>query len=461
MTAINRGNNSSSKRVNAAKQWLRMGVGAVAAAAMGACTTHTGSAPATANGPQGASQSASSNAASSSAPNAPQSSAGHRTATRPYTPVTQADMLRKPLADDVVELAYSPRQNAIFVSAPDWKDVQKSRVLRLDPETLEVQAEIPLHAQGFGVVLDDAADRLYLTQGFAGSVSVVDTANNQWLADVPVMEKINFAQVYEAQQFSPARTQHLLDYLARFKITDDYPYKTREIAVDQKNHRAFVPGLGMGIDSAVLVVDTRTHTLEKVLGGFGFYAVGIALDEKNGRVFVSNMQGQIVVLDAQTLRIIKTLEVQADQLLNLVYDAEHNRLFGVDQGIDRNAARNNHLERSYDNRSEGHRLFAIDAETGATLANLPTGQVPIALTLDAQNQRVFVTNRGGVREAKGNGSVSVFDVAQYQLLQTIDLPAHPNSMVFVPETNRLYVTVKNDGEGKKAGQAESVVRIQF
>ncbi|MFB0944520.1 MAG: hypothetical protein QMB23_05075, partial [Candidatus Nanopelagicales bacterium] len=38
-------------------------------------------------------------------------------------------------------------------------------------------------------------------------------------------------------------------------------------------------------------------------------------------------------------------EIEADQLLNLSYDPAQNRLFGVDQGIDRDDARNLHLER--------------------------------------------------------------------------------------------------------------------
>lgn len=37
-----------------------------------------------------------------------------------------------------------------------------SKILRLHPETLAVQAEIPLERKGFGIALDDAGNRLYV-----------------------------------------------------------------------------------------------------------------------------------------------------------------------------------------------------------------------------------------------------------------------------------------------------------
>lgn len=379
--------------------------------------------------------------------------------TVPYTAITPQHLLRQPVAADVVELAHSAAQQAVFVSAPDWEDEDRSALLRLHPDTLAVQAEVPLQGKGFGVALDDAANRVYLTQGFNGAISVVDTQHNRLVKRIPVMEKVNFERAYQEKGFSEKRTAFLLEQLKRFKVVDDFPYKLREMVVDPRHERLFAPGLGLGFDSVLFVVNTRTLEVEKVLEGFGYNAVGIALDARNGRVFVSNMRGQVMVVDARTLAITATLEVEADQLLNLVYDEVHNRLFGVDQGVDRDTWRDNHLERTYQHRSAGHRVFVLDADTGKTLANMPAGQVPIGLRFDAQRQRLYVTNRGGVRVDEGKGSLTVYDTAAYQLLQTVELPPHPNSLALDADGTALYVTVKNDGAGKKAGERESVVRI--
>lgn len=368
-------------------------------------------------------------------------------------------MQRQALASTLVELAFSPTQQALFVSAPDWKDPTKSSVLRLNPTTLQVEARIPQRVKGFGVALDDQNHRLYLTQGMDGGVGVVDIASDRSLPAIKVQEKVNLEAAYRKVGIEGARLDYLLAELKRFKISDDYLYKLREAKFDAQTGRLFLPGLGYGVESVLFVVNTRTQKLEKVVPGFGFYAVGIALDEKGRRVFVSNMQGQLMTLNPDTLELTRTQEIQADQLLNLVYDPLTDRVIGVDQGIDRDKPRNNYLQASYVRRSEGHRLVALDAESGKVLASEATDQVPIGLLLNQQQQHIVVANRNGVRVDKGEGTITVFDAKTLKRLQTLSLPPHPNSFALDSKTNTLFVTVKNDGESIKANKPENVVRI--
>ncbi|MGV6875855.1 YncE family protein [Pseudochelatococcus sp. B33] len=375
--------------------------------------------------------------------------------------VNEQQIKRQPVAPDVVELAYSPRQGAVFVSAPNWEDAGKSKVLRLDPDTLAIDADIPLPSKGFGVALDDDAGRLYLTQGFDGAIAVVDVNRNALETRIPIIDKVNMEQLFRERDLTPEQLNAALDMLKRFKIVEDYPYRLRELVVDRRNSRVFATGLGLGVDSVLFVIDAKAQKLEKTIPGFGYNVVGIAVDEGNNRLFVSNMQGQLFVVDTSTLEVLHTFEIEADQLLNLVYDQAGNRLFGVDQGIDRDRWRDLHLGASYKRRSAGHRVFVLDADSGRTLANLPTGEVPIGLRHDARRQRLYVTNRGGVRVDEGKGAVTIYDTVGYTLLQTIDLPPHPNGLTLDENGDTLYVTVKNDGNGKKAGKPESVVRIDL
>jgi DNA-binding beta-propeller fold protein YncE len=312
-----------------------------------------------------------------------------------------------------------------------------------------------------GVALDDAAGRIYLTHGFNGAIGVVDIQAMKLVRLVPMVEKVDFAQTFEKQNFSEARKAQLLGMLKRFNMLVDHPYRLRELVVDPKNERVFAPGLGLGLDSVLVVMNTRTLEREKIVEGFGYNAVGIALDPVRGRVFVSNMRGQVFVVDARTLQITATLEVEADQLLNLAYDPAGNRLIGVDQGIDRDKARQEHLGREYKRRSEGHRVFVLDADTGRTLANMPSAEVPIGLWFDAPRQRLYVANRGGVRVKDGAGALTVYDMAGYTRLQTLPLAPHPNSVAFDAASATLFVTVKNDGSSKEAKKPESVVRVQL
>ncbi|MGK3124230.1 YncE family protein [Candidatus Pantoea formicae] len=370
-----------------------------------------------------------------------------------------AATVREALAPALVELAFSPKQNALFVSAPDWKQEDKSRVLRLNPLTLKAEATIAQKVKAFGVALDDSHNRLYVSQGFNGAVGVVDIERNQPLVDIPLQPKINLAAAYRDAGIGGQRLAYLLEELQRFGISDDYLYKVREVKYDAPSGRLFLPGLGYGVDSVLFVVDTRKLQLEKVIPGFGFYATGIAIDEAGRRVFVSNMQGQLMTVNADTLQVTKTQEIEADQLLNLAYDPENNRLLGVDQGIDRDKPRNNYLGHTYTRRSSGHQLFALDADSGKVLAKTDTDQVPIGLLLDTQRQRIYVTNRNGVRVEQGTGTVTVFDARSLKRLNTLNLPPHPNSLALDEANHALFVTVKNDGAATKAGKLESVARI--
>lgn len=378
-----------------------------------------------------------------------------------FSPIEAGQLLRRQFGTDLVELAYSARQNALFVAAPNWEDESRSRLLRLDPATLAVTGEVALTGKGFGVALDDAAGRIYLTQAFNGAISVVDIQAMQLVRQVQMMDKVDFAETFKRLAIPEHRTATLLPQLQRMKMAVDYPWRLREMVVDRQNERVFAPGLGLGLDSTLVVLNTRTLQAEKIVEGFGYNAVGIALDAQRGRVFVSNMRGQVFVVDARTLAITATLEVEADQLLNLVYDPVGNRLIGVDQGIDRDKARLQHLGTEYQRRSAGHRVFVLNADTGATLANLPSAQVPIGLVFDGARQRLYVANRGGVRVQEGAGALTVYDMANYALLQTLALAPHPNSLALDPASGRLFVTVKNDENHKKAKEDESVVRVQL
>lgn len=364
-------------------------------------------------------------------------------------------------ARNVVELVYSASQQALFVSSPDWEQEQQSLVLRINPHTLKVEAEIALEAKGFGVTLDDRRGLLYLTQGFNGTVAVVDIAANQLIATIPLMEEVVFHQCYQQEGIHGVRLAFLLRELERFGVSKGFPWKLRELIFDPQSERLFLPGLGLGINSVLFVVDTRQRKLEKIIHGFGYNVVGIALDEGGRRVFVSNMQGQLFIVDADSLEIVNCQEVAVDQLLNIVYDPQQNRIFGVDQGIDRSDWRNNHLEREYVPRSSGHQVFVLNADNGDIIANMATDEIPIGLAWDEERERLYVANRRGIRVEKGEGTLTVFDTTHYCLLQTLPLWPHPNSLAFDGDRQRLFITVKNDESMIKEKLLECVACIRL
>ncbi|MFA5490971.1 MAG: YncE family protein [Candidimonas sp.] len=348
----------------------------------------------------------------------------------------QARVQRQALAQGLYEVAFSARQNAVFVASAGGfgKEAAAPKIVRLDPATLAVQAEIALERKGFGLVLDDEADRLYVGNTSDASVTVVDTASNRVAGVVQLAEKV---KVKNPEGKEEAR----------------YPHNFREMVVDKKHHRLYAPGLWFR-DSALYVVDTRNLKVERVLQGFGFVATGVTLDEANDRLYVSNLQGQLRAVNTRTLTVENVMEVDADQLLNLVYDRAQKRILATDQGMERlDDMRKKMGGLDYRNRGAGNRVVVLDPVNGKVLHSIPTGKSPVALTLDDARHRLYVTNRD-------SGTVTAYDSTTYALLHTFETPTHPNSLAVDKENGAVYVTIKNGNDDPKGGD-ESVARLQF
>lgn len=346
------------------------------------------------------------------------------------------EIRRQALAQGLYEIAYSARQDAVFVASAGGRGegAAPSKILRLHPETLAVQAEIPLERKGFGIALDDAGNRLYVGNTNDGSVTAIDTATNRVVGVVQLTEK--------AKVKGPDG-----------KEVERFPYNFREIAVDPANHRLYMPGL-RAQDSALFVVDTRALKLEKIVSGFGFMATGVALDAQGGKLYVSNLQGQVFTVDTRTLAATQA-EAPGDQLINLALAPSAQRLLATDQGLpnlDGMRAKQPALA-SYQQRGKGNQVLVLNPADGKLVASLPTGAGPLAMLVDEPRQRLYVTSRNA-------GTVSVFDTRTNALLQTIALPTYPNSLALDARRNALYVTVKS-GQSDPKGSNESVARIQF
>ena len=345
-----------------------------------------------------------------------------------------AQIVRQSPAPALYELAYSARQNALFVTSAGGfgPDAPSPKLLRLDPKTLAVQLEIPLPFKGFGIALDDAAGRLYVGNSVDASITAVDISTNVVIGTLPLLnEKI---------VNKDGRTV--------------FSHHLRQLVVDPANNRLYAPGLSVDVESVLFVIDTRTFTLEKTVGNLGGAATGITLDTARNRIFVTNLAGQLYTIDGQSLTVTKSVDSGADQPLNLTYDRATNRLLVVDQGQESIRDYQRRLIPNFKSRNPGNRVMVLDADTNREVKSVPTGDGPITLELDDARKRFYVTNRVA-------GTVTVFDSTSYALLNTIALPTHPNSLELDAPNNVLFVSVKNDPKSAAKTDNESVVRLAF
>lgn len=348
------------------------------------------------------------------------------------TAPAQPEVRRQELARGLYELAYSPRQNAVFVASSGGfgDDADPAKIVRLNPQTLAVEQEIALQRKAFGVTLDDAGGRLYVGNTVDLSVTVVDIVNNRVVGVVQLEGKVKTEDGKER-----------------------YPRDLRELVVDPASKRLFLQGHS-GKGSVLYVVNTETLEVEKTLPGLGnAKAPGLAFDAAGQRLFVTNLLGELITISTRTLEITQRVQTDAEQPLNIAFDPGSRRLFVTDQGLE--MIRNFQAKSipGFTSKHPGNRVVVFDADSGRQVDNIPTDAGPMGILLDAQRQRLYVTNRGA-------GSVTVYDSRSHALLKTIVLPTHPNSLALDARGNVLYVSIKNDPKAPK-GTLESVARIAF
>ncbi len=343
---------------------------------------------------------------------------------------TAAAVQRKPIAQGLYELAFSPKQNAVFVASSGGfgDDAGPAQVLRLNPATLAVEAAIALERKGFGMVLDDSNNRLYVGNTVDTSVTVVDTAANKAIGTVQLMEKVVGKDGKAA-----------------------YSHDLRELVVDAPNHRLYVTGHS-GEGSVLFVVDTQSLKLVDTIAGLGkAKAPGLALDAKGKRVYTSNLLAEVVTVGTDSGKVEQRFKVSAEQPMNIALDPSGKRLFVTDQGSAMIRKYQASSTPGFVSAHPGQRVLVLDRSTGKELASIATDAGPLGILLDAGRKRLYVTNRDA-------GTVTAYNSDTYAPVASYAVPAHPNSLALDIQSNVLYVTVKN-GDAEAKGSAESVARI--
>ncbi|KAG0770971.1 hypothetical protein G6F22_016909 [Rhizopus arrhizus] len=222
--------------------------------------------------------------------------------------------------------------------------------------------------KAFGVVLDDAHNRLYVGNTVDLSVTVVDTAQNKAIGTIQLMEKKTGKDGKAA-----------------------YTHDLRELVVDSAGNRLYVTGHSSqpDVSSVLFVIDTTTLKVINTIDGLGnAKAPGLALDAANKRVYTSNLLADLVVVGTDSNKVVAQHKIAAEQPMNIALDPAGKRLFVTDQGSE--------FLRGYQAKSSGlvskhpgQRVLVLDRSTGKELASIPTDAGPLGILLDAPRKRLY------------------------------------------------------------------------
>ncbi|NGN63113.1 YncE family protein [Streptomyces sp. A7024] len=290
-----------------------------------------------------------------------------------------------PLAPGLFQSAYSARNHALWVTASAGRPpvITDSRLLRVDPKTLLIEAAYPLPvtdtATGavravFGVAVDDEQDTVWTTNTLDDSVSVYRQQTGEHLATLPGVEH------------------------------------SREIVVDAERGTAWASAFGSG---TLVAFDARTFEEKQRVTVEGAGPTGLDVNERTGKLYAADFKGSRIIEvtpGSATARLLPA----GDGPLSVAVSADGHTAFTADQ--------------------TGGTLTVVDLRTGEITKSVPTGEGAKSAAVDRRTGQVLVVNRLA-------GTVTAVDPHEGTVVRTVPTGALPNHVEIADGT--AYVVDKS------------------
>lgn len=314
------------------------------------------------------------------------------------------------LVRGLYQSAYSAKSDAIFVtSAVGRPPVTESELLKLDPETLEITAQItPAEAPAQG----DRPGGVYAVYGLA----VDDENDTVWVTNTRQNTVAIYAQddLSLVKQFEPGLVTHSRDAVVA-------------------NGKVYVSPVG---EAFLAVFDAASQEFDHNLDlptnqrRASFSPASLQLDEDSGKLYVVSLStAEVAIIDTATDEVEKLISVEGVRsAIGVAYDPETNRIFVAAQGSDN--------------------LVIVDAESGETLHNVPVGAGALNVSFEPQSRLAFVSNRGA-------GTVTVVN-PDGEIVANLPNGSFPNH---VANDGKGHVFAINKARGENDPQGDRITRI--
>lgn len=270
------------------------------------------------------------------------------------------------------QIAYSARNDDFWVTQAGPPPVTTSRLLRVDPEALEI-------VNDYRVPFDEPSQTVEAVFG----LDVDDDHDTVWTTST----RLNRVAVY---------SQETGEHLRTF---DDVNHG-REVEVDEANNTVYVSAVN---GSYVATFDTETLERGPDIAIEG-QPMGLDLDAENGIVYTSTLDtNRLAAIDTATGEVTYHDLPGAARSSNVAVAPELGRVYAANQ--------------------DSADVTVLDAATGEHVASIPTGAGALALDVDEENGLLYVANFFA-------HTVSIVDTASNEVVHTVEgVATHPNHVL--------------------------------
>ncbi|HEY6423126.1 MAG TPA: Hsp70 family protein [Pseudonocardiaceae bacterium] len=286
-------------------------------------------------------------------------------------------------------------------------------------------ATIPVGKSPQFIAVTPNGRHVYVANGEAQVVTVLDTAINQVTATIPIAagppQFLTFApdgrKLY-VSIFNAQKTIHAVDVIDTTSntVVATIPQPARPFlpAVTPNGKLLYIPNHDV---ASVSVVATDTN---KVIAQISVPANPhwVAFSRDGSRAYTANHESNVIsVIDTGTLKVLTTVPVGK---------SPHSIAVSPSGSVVANV--------NYDSNS----VTVIDTRTLKVLATIPVGKNPRDIIWAPDGRFTYVVN-------EDTNNVSVIDAATYKITATIPVGIAPNSIAVLPNGRQAYVSNINSG----------------
>ncbi len=268
-------------------------------------------------------------------------------------------------------------------------------------ETLEMEREIILDNNIYPhhFCVDEVGGKIYIPSLMSGTLYAVDIISGKIVNSISVGGSLSQIFMHEDELFvSNEDTNSIyiinkdtLEAVAMISV-DDMPHG---LGYDQKNKKLYVPCI-----NSIICIDIENKIIYKKIDT-DFKAWHLEIDEKKEEIYVSTLDGKLVILKEDDLEIINTF---------------HELLLPVQ-------IRFNYIdERVYISDLGYNQIKILDYKLGKYIGKIKVNGIPQGLEISKDYSRLFVSDTE-------NNEIKVYDTKTNQLIKAIHVGKEPTTIV--------------------------------
>ena len=271
----------------------------------------------------------------------------------------------------------------------------------IDYETLEMEREIVLDNNIYPhhFCVDEDEGKIYIPSLVNGTLYEVDIISGKILNSISVGGSLSQIFMHGDELFVSNEDTNSIYIINKYTLeaismisVDDMPHG---LGYDQKNNKLYVPCI-----NSIICIDIENKIIYKKIDT-DFKAWHLEVDEKKKEIYVSTLDGKLVILKEDDLEIINTF-YELLLPVQIRFNFIDERVYISDLGY--------------------NQIKILDYRLGKYIGKIKVNGIPQGLEISKDYSRLFVSDTE-------NDEIKVYDTKTNQLIKAIHVGKEPTTIV--------------------------------